>query len=471
MLKILKTLSILPQGLRYKLLIGFVLMSIIPLLVLVYLVTNFIFGGETFSIQQISIVVLLSVIIAWLGLVLAKGLIDPVIDMSIQARIIANGDFERKIRISTEDEIGDLGMSINLLTKRIKDNVQELKEYGEKTREINSEIQKKMLALSNLLQIGDLITASVDLDKILDVVTVKLSQLYEGGFSAIYLPKKKADEFVIHTNNNLIAPELINAVITPGEGVIGRIIQKGKIAVIDNSTQRTTAEHEFKTKHRFNNIVIIPLFAGKEARGVILLGNGIGNFIYTNEDIDIIKVFARQLSIALENDMLLKKTEALAIKDDLTGMFNRNFILPRLKEEIKRAILYQRPCSFLVIDIDDFKEYRDKRGQLAAENALKKISQALKNIIGPIDKAGRLGDDEFALLLPEKNKKAAFDTAEKVRDAVAQLKFSDNDQDRLTVSIGASENPLDGSTEEELLKKAQKNVKEAKLNGRNKIVI
>ncbi|NQT23499.1 MAG: diguanylate cyclase [Candidatus Omnitrophica bacterium] len=471
MASFLRKLSLIPQGLRYKLLIAFTLMSIIPLLVLVYLVSNYVFVQESVSVAQISVVVLLSIIIAWLGLILAKTLVEPVIDMSIEAKIIASGDFDRKIHIATEDEIGELGTSINLLSRRIKDNIQELRDYGEKTREINFEIQRKMLALSNLLQIGDLISNAADLNRVLDVALEKLSHFYDNGFAVAYLPKDKIDEFSMSANSNVYDSELLGIKIRLGDGFLGMIGQKKKIVVIDSSTPHGSAGHTFRNQTKIMNVVIIPLYTGNICRGLLLMGNRIKDFAYTNEDIDTIKVFAKQLSIAVENDMLLRKAASLSIKDELTGLYNRNFIRPRLNEEIGRAMLYQRPCSFVVINIDDFNEFRNKRGQLVAESALKKISEVLKACLGPIDKAARIGDDEFALLLPEKNKRSASDVAEKLRKDISCLAVSDDKKDTLTVSIGVSENPLDGSTSDELMAKAFESVKKAKVNGKNKVVM
>ncbi len=462
--------SLVQQGLRYKLLIAFALMAIIPLLVMTYLVSTYILTQEEISLSQISIIVLVSVIIAWLGLVLAKNLVEPVIDMSIEAKIIASGDFERKIRVTTEDEIGELGTSINLLARRIKDNVQELRDYGEKTREINLEIQKKMLALSNLLQIGDLISASADLDKILDTVLEKLAHFYDSGFAVVYLPKKKPDEFAMRAYSNLRDSELLDVTVKLGEGFLGEVALKRKTIAIDSSTPRNSVEYKFKNKYKLANVVIIPLYTGKITGGLILIGNNIKEFTYTNEDIDTIKVFSKQLSIAVESDMLLKKAQMLAIKDDLTGIYNKNFIMPRLNEEIERAIRYQRPCSFIIVNIDNFKEYRNKRGQLASENTLKEVAGVLTKRLGPIDKAARMGDDVFALLLPEKNKKTAFDIAEEIRQGVEKLRFSNDESDRVTVSVGVSENPLDGSTSEGLFNKATAFVKKAKIGGKNKVI-
>jgi len=467
----LRKLSLLPQGLRYKLLIAFTLMSIIPLLVLVYLVTNYIITQEDVSLHQVSIVVLISIIIAWLGLVLAKTLVEPVIDMSIEAKIIASGDFDRRIHVTTEDEIGELGTSINLLSMRIKDNVEELRDYGEKTREINMEIQRKMLALSNLLQIGDLISSSADLGRVLDVALEKLAQFYDNGFSVIYLPKDKIDEFVMTASSNVYDSELLGIIIKLGEGFLGVAAQKKKIAVIDGSTPRGSVGYNFKNQTKIVNTVVVPLYTGTMCRGLLLLGNRIKGFTYTNEDIDTIKVFAKQLSIAVENDMLLRKAAALSIKDELTGLYNKNFIKPRLNEEIGRAMLYQRPCSFILINIDNFNQFRNKRGQLEAENALKKISVLLKEQLGPIDKAARIGDDEFGLLLPEKNKRTAAEVAEKLRSKISMLAVSDDAKERLTASIGVSENPLDGSSSDELMNKALDSVKKAKESGKNKVVM
>jgi len=101
---------------------------------------------------------------------------------------------------------------------------------------------------------------------------------------------------------------------------------------------------------------------------------------------------------------------------------------------------------------------------------LKKIAAVLTKRLSPIDKAARIGDDVFALLLPEKNKRSAFDIAEEIRHDVEKLRFSDDELDRMTVSVGVSENPIDGSTPEALFDKAAELVKKAKTDGKNKVI-
>ena len=109
----IKNYSLLPQGVRYKLLIAFCLMSIIPLLVIGYLVNNFIMLEVTLTLGQVSLVVLFCVVIAWLGLYLAKGIVERVVDMALEAKTIMEGNYEQRIAVQTGDEIGQIGDAIN----------------------------------------------------------------------------------------------------------------------------------------------------------------------------------------------------------------------------------------------------------------------------------------------------------------------------------------------------------------------
>ena len=188
------------------------------------------------------------------------------------------------------------------------------------------------------------------------------------------------------------------------------------------------------------------------------------------DDLDVMKIFAKQTAIAYESDMLTKRAKELAIKDDLTDLYNEKYIAERLEEEIKRAILYQRPCSYIVFSIDDFDRFRSENGELATEKALKKIASILNANATEIGRAARLSGDAFSLLLPEKNKKAAYKSAEDVRRQVEALILDGGNAGQLTVSGGVSENPIDGTSAAELIKKASTGVSMAKVQGKNRII-
>ena len=466
----IKKFSILPQGIRYKLLIAFSLMSIIPLLVIGYIVNSYVLLEEPASLSQVSVIVLFCVIIAWLGLFLAKTIIERVIDIAIDTKIITDGNFDKKIHIDTEDEVGQIGEAVNFLTRRIKDNILDLKDYQGKMKEINAEIQKKVSLLSSLLQIGELISSSVKVDSILDLILGKISVLYEDGFAALYFTESVNKELTLRASQDLDNEKLLQATIKEGSGFLGKALLKRKHAILDSSSRFSGDEQTFRSEYKCDNVVAMPVNLGKNAKAMLLAGNRIKNFTYTNEDVDAVRVFAEQISIAIENDMLIRKADKLEIKDSVTGLFNKQYILTRLKEEIGRSVVSQRPCSFAVINVDGFKEYENKNGKPQGEIALRKIGSLMSDLSGPLSKIGRMEGDAFGIIMPEVNKKGSLEAAEKIRKNIEKFDLSSEKGDRLTVSCGVSENPIDGSTFDDILNKANKALLDAKSKGKNKVI-
>ncbi len=168
---------------------------------------------------------------------------------------------------------------------------------------------------------------------------------------------------------------------------------------------------------------------------------------------------------------MLHRLEKLEIKDALTGLYNEAFIRVRLGEEIKRAIAYQRPCALIIFDVDSFKNFYDSFGLLSAELILKKIATLIGDSVSDIDRVGRVGNDEFAIILPEKNKRRAQEIADEVRKKI-EFSFSEETdaKKRITVSAGVSENPLDGIDSDSLVNAAKEMVKLAKEKGRNMVM-
>jgi diguanylate cyclase (GGDEF)-like protein len=467
----LKKMSLAPKGLRYKLAIAFSLMSIIPLLSCGYIIFSYIFTASG-DFLNTSIIVIISIIIAGLGLILAKGLVDPVIDMAIEAKIIANGEFGREISVSSKDEIGILGESINSMTQKIRLNLDELKSFGQRTKELNIEIHKKVLALSGLLQIGDLIsTESAKLDAVLELSVQKVAMILDGGFCVLYLmPKEDSEQFLPKAYSNVQNESLLEIVIKKGEALLGRIIKDRALMIIDKGTKVMHEIEEFKSSHNIKNMAASPIYSGKKDFGLLLVGNGQDNFRFNTDDIDLINIFTKQITIAIENDIWIKKSEELSIKDDLTDLYSKNYILTRLDEEIRRAIFYQRPCSFIVLNIDNFKSLREAKGELVAEDVIRKVAKVIRDNMTPVGKAARISGDGFALLLPEKNKREAANIAEDLRKKIEAANFSREEKLAITVSGGVSENPIDGSTQGELFKKAIESLGSAKSLGKNRVV-
>ncbi len=465
-----KKLSLIPRGLRYKLLIAFCLMSIIPLLVSLYIVRDYLFPPKG-DIISISWVLFFCTVITFLGLVLAKQMVEPVIEMAIETRHIADGDISRELEIRTEDEIGDLGRSINEITLNIRERIEELKSYGEKTKLINTEIHKKVLALSGLLQIGEHISIFAELEDIMDLITDTISHVIDSGYVILFLPKPNDPlTLEINASTDIINDNLRYLEIKAGKGLLGSVLVSGVPVYFDRSIRPSKQVQDFKEENNIKNFAALPIVSRKKAVGLLLIGNDAEDFEFKEDDLDILKIFTKQAAIAYESSILTKRAKELEIKDDLTNLYNEKYIAERLEEEIKRAVIYQRPCSYIVFNIDDFDKFRTENGELATEKALKKIAAVLNKNATEIGRAARLSGDVFALLLPEKNKRETYKIAEDVRREVENMDLEGAKVKRLTISGGVSENPIDGMTAAELMRKAATGVSIAKTQGKNRII-
>lgn len=466
-----KTLSsLLSRGLKYKLRIAVSLMSILPLLVCAYLVSNYILPQIGFK-PDIIASVLISIFIALIGYLLVKEVFDRVISIIIDARLIASGDINHKVEIKRTDEIGDLGEVLNHLTQHIRNDMNELKSYSEKTTEINLEIQKRVFVLSSLLQISALISEGAKLEEILSLTAARARMLDKSDAAYLFFKDEDGESFSVMAADGLNAQHLLKIKIDPHKGIFEKLIKTNKPLILDKQNllpEKLRAD--FYETFKLKNTLAQPLSLKGRVAGILGIGNNKEDFQYQKDEIELLDIFTRQIAIAMENDVLLRRVDKLEIKDALTGLYNETFIRSRLQEEIKRAIIYRRPCAFILLNIDNFESYRQNFGSLQAEVTLKRIAQLIRDSVSEIDRVGRTGDNELAVILPEKNKLQSRELAENIRKKIEFVFSEEEDVNRrLTVSGGVSENPLDGIEAEELILKAKEYLGFAKTQGKNRI--
>ncbi len=467
-----RRMSFSSKSLRRKLIIAF---GLIVLAILVFL--NYLFPGFSFFVAKtnFNIILLIVLSIVILGFIVIAEMIEPVIKMSGEARKMAEGDFDRTIKLIRDDELGDLGVSLNRMTNRIKENMEELKAFSQKTEAINAEINKRILTLSSLLHISNLISQSAALEEIIDVGVDKCLASGEMVLGCLILKEKQGNDFLVRSVRGSKSKQLIDQGIKDfkirlNEGLLGKAVLNHEPTVVDRYTQRNVDVDEFKRIFSVRSAIIVPVSSRGKVYGLLLAGNDKDDFACSTADRELLDLFAKQISIAIENNLLSTKVESLEIVDSLTGLFNSTFVSSRLDEEIKRAIRFQRPCAFVIFSIDRFEEYRNAFGHIAAENILIQVSSIFKENISEVDKAARFGDHEFALILPEKNKRQAIEIADEIRKRIEFI-FSEQEDKRkkLTCAGAVTENPVDGISAYELISKAQNILETAKRQGGNAI--
>jgi diguanylate cyclase (GGDEF)-like protein/PAS domain S-box-containing protein len=182
------------------------------------------------------------------------------------------------------------------------------------------------------------------------------------------------------------------------------------------------------------------------------------------------------LSLAVdvtERRRLDENLHTLATTDSLTDLPNRRQFLARLTEEFLRVQrLDNQPSSVLMLDLDLFKGVNDTYGHTAGDAVLKHFARLMQNAIRKIDTAGRLGGEEFAIILPGADAMAAKASAERLRKVVATTPFvREGKTIPLTVSIGIATMGPGDRNEDAALTRADGALYRAKRNGRNRVEI
>jgi two-component system, cell cycle response regulator len=160
----------------------------------------------------------------------------------------------------------------------------------------------------------------------------------------------------------------------------------------------------------------------------------------------------------------------MTISDGLTQISNKRFLMDHIDKEFSRAKRYARALSFIMFDLDHFKNVNDQYGHLTGDYVLKEMAVLLKNRIRKEEVFARYGGEEFVVVLPESDLDVALSFGEIIRKMVAEHEFEFEGQPlRVTVSVGVGTLSEGMNTVSDLIQEADERLYEAKRGGRNKV--
>ncbi len=464
------------RGLKSELWVAFGLIVLSFLVFLGYLFpgVSSLFAAKT-SLPVITTIVFFIMSISFAILI---QIVYPIVTLSHEAKRIADGDFSHQVPVVTaarEDEIGDLSSALNQMTHRIKDNLEELKSLSQKTGSIKDEIDRKILVLSHLIEVSSLIAQNASLNQVLEFVINKSLESEMISLGCIILKDRETNKFQLQYLRGPKCEELVTRgigrlEIKLGEGLLGKTMLQQDIFIYDSHTKVTPEVQDFSSLFDLKNAILSPIASKGNVFGLLIIGNEFDDFHFSSSEKELLQLISKQVSIAVLNDLLTREVEKLSAFDHLTGLYNNAYIHKKLDEAIKSAIGSQQPCSFLLLEIDQFEGYLKNAGHIEAENCLIKVSEVLRECLGIDDKAARFGDHAFAVILGGKNKREGIKFAEELKLKLETAFKAKRDPGKdLTCTIAVSETPIDGNTADELIHKAEEILKESLKRGGNRV--
>ena len=262
-----------------------------------------------------------------------------------------------------------------------------------------------------------------------------------------------------------LAPDMGPAV----SAVAGWVMQRGEEFVTHDLRRDARVGHE-----SVGAVIAFPLSCRGRRVGVIMGLDGAPSSRAPRMAPSLlraVRVLLEPASVALDNALLLKRTEVLSVTDDLTQLYNSRYLNLVLRRETKRASRSGRPLSLLFIDLDGFKSVNDAHGHLFGSRALVEAGAVIRGSARETDIVARFGGDEFSVVLPDTGGEGAFAVGERVLERIAAHKFLARDglDIHLTASVGVATLPDVAAAADELVQAADKAMYQVKGSGKNGI--
>jgi len=216
---------------------------------------------------------------------------------------------------------------------------------------------------------------------------------------------------------------------------------------------------------KYKNYLVLPLNLEENQIAGYLAVDGI-----LETDKEKFGILTQQFLIGLRRALLYQKVQGLTIMDALTSVYCRRYFLERFSEELNRSKKNKLCLTFLMIDIDNFKQFNDRYGHLVGDAILRQVSKTIREAVRQIDFIGRYGGEEISVVLAETNKDQANFAAERIRQAISLEVIKVYDEVlKVTVSIGVSTFPDNALNMQNLIEIADQALYLAKETGKNKV--
>ncbi len=357
-----------------------------------------------------------------------------------------------------------------------------LQQLREKNRELRDQLSQRSRELAFFIDAGRALTATIEPAQVLSVLQQKAQALISCEAVLLFVTDETGRSLTVEMPSSG-RPKAPKKVYTVDGGLPIRVLCTGSPILAGPSPggashggarrSRFTVEERFG--YRVHSVLAAPVFGKhpKKPVAVIELINRRDGVPFGQNDLKLVTELLGQGGMAIERAELYQQMQGLTIKDDLTKLFNFRYLDQTLDIEIKRCNRYGSRMSLIFLDMDHFKKVNDLHGHLMGSRVLVEVAQILIQNLRAVDVIARYGGDEFVVILPETDVRAAYQITERIQEAIRRYLFLEKEGLglKLTASFGVAGFPEHARNKIDLIRLSDQAMYKAKSGGRDLICI
>lgn len=393
------------------------------------------------------------------------------------------------------DKIKEFQNQISKVENNIYTNKQDFLEIYERNVQLEKEITERTLELDvankrmlTLQHIWDMMNSSKPLSSVLDAIVKTLQG--DLGYLHSCIIQKKSDEQGTYMKiitqaqdnlsarvNNIAGQAFEDARLNYDEkGIFAQSLNKKEIiqtadlraglkAVVPNFSEDLI--RKILNNAQTHSVILVPLYSMEVEFGWLIVFST--RDFAEEPEFNFLKLFAKQIELAITIADLFQAVKNQAVTDALTGLYNRRYFEEAVQKEVTRSNRMKQPFTLIALDLDHLKQINDKYGHSYGDLAIKTIADALKKNARSIDVAARMGGEEFDVLLPGIDSNGGIIAAERIRQAIEACELEQIGH--VTASIGVGTFFEHSDKIDELMEITDQAMYMAKRNGRNQVQI
>ncbi|HEY6010449.1 MAG TPA: sensor domain-containing diguanylate cyclase, partial [Nitrospirota bacterium] len=292
-------------------------------------------------------------------------------------------------------------------------------------RDYKTLFYRKLTETHLFYEVGKIIASELEPSELIQKIVTAIGKSIPFEDASVYIVKKDLTGMEPIYFHDPRLQKRISEAIYFDSGAPGSIAASGEPLILDETALFDGFLHHPDEEKRQGSYIGIPLKNESRIIGIMGFSNSMPK-AFRIEDFDLVRTLSHLISAGLEKAELFRKTLELARVDELTGLLNYRVLIEKLEEELRRRARTGSECSFIMIDIDDFKRINDRYGHLEGSRLIAQMGPLLHAACrtGSTDTCFRYGGEEFSVLLAETSSQEALAVAERVRKSVEEYPFT-----------------------------------------------